>query len=190
MLFTLVPTSIDDAYGEAILTLAQAKAHLHVDASDEDDLIKALRNASIDMVQQYSGTRLKLTTGLLARFAGFGDSMRAGIGPAATVGVTAVSYVDTTGATVNLTSTDWRVGVDGRLLPAIGASWPEAGGPVTVTFSAGFAAGQCPGALVSAVKLMLGHLFANREAVVTSGTVSELPLGVQSLCDLYRAPVI
>src|SRR3546814_12789332 len=84
-------------------------------------------------------------------------------------------------------ATDGRVGVDGRLLPAIGASWPVAAGPVTVTFSAGFAAGQCPGALVSAVKLMLGHLFANREAVVTSGTVSELPLGVQTLCALYRS---
>lgn len=190
MLFTLVPTSIDDAYGEAILSLAQAKAHLRVDTSDEDDLIKALRNASIDMVQQYSGTRLKLTTGMVARFDNFGEGMRAGVGPAATVAVTAVSYVDVAGATVNMTSTDWRVGVDGRLLPAIGASWPVAEGPVTVTFSAGFAAGQCPGALVSAVKLMLGHLYANREAVVTSGTVSELPLGVQTLCALYRVPVI
>src|SRR3546814_1816564 len=82
MLFTLVPTSIDDAYGEAILSLVQAKAHLHVDGADEDDLIKALRNASIDMVQQYSGTRLNLTTGMVERFDDFGEGMRAGVGPA------------------------------------------------------------------------------------------------------------
>src|SRR3546814_12761154 len=97
MLFTLVPTSIDDAYGEAILSLVQAKAHLHVDGADEDDLIKALRNASIDMVQQYSGTRLNLTTGMVARFDNFGEGMRAGVGPAASGEVTAVSSVDSSG---------------------------------------------------------------------------------------------
>src|SRR3546814_7726927 len=122
---------------------------------------------------------------MVARVDNFGEGMRAGVGPAAGVDVTAVSYVDTAGTVINMDATDWRVGVDGRLLPAIGASWPVAAGPVTVTFSAGFAAGQCPGALVSAVKLMLGHLFANREAVVTRGTVSELALGVQKQFALY-----
>src|SRR3546814_311545 len=112
MLFTLVPTSIDDAYGEAILSLVQAKAHLHVDGADEDDLIKALRNASIDMVQQYSGTRLNLTTGMVARFDNFGEGMRAGVGPAASVDVTAVSYVDTAGTVINMDATAWRGGVD------------------------------------------------------------------------------
>src|SRR3546814_17816932 len=97
MLFTLVVTSIDYSYGEAILSLVQANAHLHVDGADEDDLIKALRNASIDMVQQYSGTRLNLTTGMVARFDNFGEGMRAGVGPAASVDVTAVSYVATAG---------------------------------------------------------------------------------------------
>src|SRR3546814_7862521 len=120
-------------------------------------MIKALRNASIDMVQQYSGTRLNLTTGMVARFDNFGEGMRAGVGPAASVDVTAVSYVDTAGTVINMGATDWPGGVDGRLLPAIGASWTGAAGPVTVTFSAGFAVAQCPGALVSAVQLQPGQ---------------------------------
>lgn len=190
MLFNLTQASVDDIYGDALFSLAAAKAHLRVDAADEDALIKALRNAAIDMVQRCAGVRLSFTTGMVAAFDKFGEGMRPGIGPAATIAVTAVSYIDSSGASVAMSAADWRVGVDGRLLPAIGKEWPAASGPVTVTFSAGFAPGQCPPALMAAVRLMLGHLYVNREAVSIGGTYAEMPLGVQTLCDQYRPSVI
>src|SRR3546814_5301127 len=62
---------------------------------------------------------------MVARFDNFGEGMRAGVGPAASVDVTAVSYVDTAGTVINMDATDWRVGVDGRLLAAIGARRSE-----------------------------------------------------------------
>ena len=40
--------------------------------------------------------------------------------------------------------------------------------------------------LLAAMRLMLGHLYANREAVVTGVTTAELPLGVDALVRPYR----
>ncbi|OZI31737.1 hypothetical protein CAL29_28100 [Bordetella genomosp. 10] len=42
------------------------------------------------------------------------------------------------------------------------------------------------GSLLAAVRLTLGHLYANREAVITGVTVTELPLGVPDLLRPYR----
>ncbi|CAN5335680.1 hypothetical protein BH10PSE12_BH10PSE12_02750 [soil metagenome] len=187
MLFQLSPIAIADGYGEAILSLADAKTHLRLEPAetDEDDLVAAFRDASIDMVEQYAGVRLLATEGIIATFAGFGPRMRVGIGPPATVEITGVTYRDDVGAEVPMPS-GWRTGMGGSIEPESGAFWPAGAGQVTVTFTAGFPEGGCPSSLIAAVKLMLGHLYVNREAIVTGMTVSELPLGVMTLCNPYR----
>lgn len=190
MLFHLTPTAPAEGYGEALLPLVEAKAWVRVIADDDDDLIGALRDAAINMVEQYTGTRLALTTGLVARFEGFGPGMRMGVGPAASVDVQSVSYVDASGTTVTLADGAWRVAVDGALVPAIGTCWPVSSGPVTVTFDAGFAAGAAPSPLITAAKMFLAHLFENREAVVLGTITSEVPMGFMMLCAPYRMPVI
>lgn len=42
------------------------------------------------------------------------------------------------------------------------------------------------GSILAAVRLTLGHLYANRESVATGVTVTELPLGVADLLRPYR----
>ncbi len=42
------------------------------------------------------------------------------------------------------------------------------------------------GSVLAAVRLTLGHLYANRESVATGVTVAELPLGVADLLRPYR----
>lgn len=192
MLFHLTPSAPAEGYGEALLPLAAAKAHLRIesDITADDDLIAALRDAAINMVEQYCGLRLAVQTGLVARFAGFGSGMRMGIGPASTVTVQSVSYVDATGSSVALASADWRVAVDGGLEPGIGRSWPVASGPVSVTFSAGYPSGAAPSPLITAAKMFLAHLYANREAVVAGVVSGEVPMGFKMLCSSYRMPVI
>lgn len=192
MLFHLTPTAPAEGYGEALLPLADAKAWLRLESGDddEDDLIAALRDAALNMVEQYCGIRLAAQTGLVAQFAAFGPGMRMGIGPAATVTVQSIAYLDAAGTSVSLTSGDWRVAVDGALLPGIGRSWPVASGSVTVTFSAGYPSGAAPAPLISAAKMFLAHLYANREAVVVGTINSELSLGFTSICAPYRMPVI
>ena len=78
----------------------------------------------------------------------------------------------------------------GNLLPALNAAWPTSYGPVTVTFTAGYTDANRPRGLVQAAKMMLAHLYIQREAVI-SGTISgEAPLGFRFFCDQYRIPVI
>ncbi|MDF0540789.1 hypothetical protein PX699_00405 [Sphingobium sp. H39-3-25] len=189
MLFQLSPVIEDGGYADAILSLAAVKAHLRIDDDGEDDLVIALRDASIDLVQKCASLRLAPTPGLVARFAGFGAGMMVGVGPAATLAVTAISYLDPTGASVALAPGGWRVGADGGLLPAIGTAWPVAGGEVTVTFTVGYPAGACPKGLLSAVKLMAGHLYANRDAMLATGFEDDLPAPVVNICNLYRPGV-
>ena len=189
MLFTLTPTAPGAGYGDALLPLPALKAWLRVDGNDEDELITALRDVAINAVEQYANLRMGPCEGLQATFQGFGGSMRMGIDPVATLVVTAVSYQDRYGASVDLTDADWRIGVNGGLLPAIGAQWP-AGSAVRVTFGVGFPAGKCPPSLITAAKMFAAHLYANREAVVFNSTTGELPLGFRMLCDPYRTPVL
>lgn len=191
MLFHVAHVAPAAGYGDALLTLADAKAHLRVLAADTDEnnLITALRDVAINMVEQHAHLRMGPMTGLVAKFDDFEPEMRIGIGPASTLAVTAISYVSA-GSTVSLSSTDWVVRAGGVLCPAPNTSWPSADGGVTVTFSVGYAASACPALLIHAAKLMLGHLYANREAVSAGTSMAELPLGFDLLCEQYRAPSI
>ena len=192
MLFTLTPVDVVEGYGEDILSLADAKAHLRVDAdyTVDDDLIELLRDAAIDAVEKYCNLRLGRVEDMQARFEGFGHGMRMGVGPEATVEVTAISYVDSDGEAASIDEGGWRLDVLGRIIPAVGAAWPTTYGPVTVTFTAGYTDANRPASLVQAARFMLAHLYSQREAVLVGTISGELPLGFRFFCDRYRMPVI
>lgn len=190
MIFTLSPTAWSEDYGEDIVSLDAVRAHCRVDGEDEDDLLTALRDAAINMVEQYAGVRLAPLGGLVATFPRFGTGMRIGIGPASTLVVTGIRWRNSEGAATDLAAGDWRVDPSGALVPGWGKSWPAAAEEVSVTFNVGFGAGECPPALVTAVKMFTAHLFANRESVITGTISGEIPLGFRMLCDQYREPVL
>ena len=190
MLFTLTPVDLVEGYGEGILSLADAKAHLGELSNDFDSLIEVLRDAAIDAVEKYCNVRLNRIENMQARFEGFGPGMRLGVGPDATVAVTAISYIDGDGEQADLDTGDWRLDVLGRIIPAVGGGWPITYGPVTVTFTAGYTDANRPAGLVQAARMMLAHLYIQREAVITGTISSEAPLGFVWLCDRHRMPVI
>jgi len=190
MLFTLTPSAPVNGYGEALLPLADAKAWLRVDGTDEDALIEALRDAAIDMIEQLANVRLGPVNGLVAKFAAFGERMRVGVGPAATLAVTGIAYLDSDGTGQTIAAGGWRVDPAGGLLPSPGTSWPCSASAVAVTFSAGYPAGAAPAALIQAARMFLAHLYLNREAVVMDGVGGEVPLGVTTIVARYRMPVL
>ncbi|MBY0583271.1 MAG: head-tail connector protein [Sphingomonas sp.] len=189
MLFTLTPSAPVDGYGEAILPLSLAKQHLRVDWAEEDELILALRDAAIDMVEQYCNIRLGPVAGLVAAFGAFEPKLRLGVGPAFSIVINSVSYMNA-GAETTLDPSAYRLAPGGVLMPASRACWPAADGDVTVIFDAGYPVNQAPPALIHAARLFLGHLYLNREAVITEGVSGELSLGFMDLCNRYRVPVI
>ncbi|TFL16427.1 head-tail connector protein [Jannaschia formosa] len=71
------------------------------------------------------------------------------------------------------------------LVPA--ADWPTVTGegfPVTITYTAGVS--TVPPDLVQAIKIMVGAMDFNREAVVMNATVAEVPLGFDYLVSPHR----
>lgn len=191
MTFTIVPTAVDPEYGEAILSLADAKAHLRVepDEGDDDILIAQLRDAAIDFVEQYTSVRLGPVAGE-AKVGGAFGRFTFGIGPAASFAVTGIRYRATQGSDlIDVPAGSWSVDTNGFISP-LSAAWPRIMVEMIVAFEAGYPAGACPPALIAAAKLMLGHLYVNRQAVVAGASPAELPLGAKALCDRYRMPVL
>ena len=106
------------------------------------------------------------------------------------IAVTEVAYVDEADAVTVLDPADYR-SIEGEpwsLLAPLGGSWPSAAArddAVRVRYLAGYEAGDCPPELQAAVLLMLGHLYANREAV-SERAGGEVPFGVEALCSPFR----
>jgi hypothetical protein len=51
---------------------------------------------------------------------------------------------------------------------------------------ADFASGDAPASLVSAVLLLVGHWFTNREGVVLGTIATDVPFAVEALCIQHR----
>jgi uncharacterized phiE125 gp8 family phage protein len=97
--------------------------------------------------------------------------------------VESIEYIDTLGATQTLSTDDYDVdtaSLPGRILLAYGASWPltrSVRNAVTITFTAGYgpAASDVPASIKAAMKLLIGDLFSNREAVIVGTIVNQMP---------------
>lgn len=196
MIFELLHAPFPEGYGNAILSLKACKDHLRIDeydGQDQDDLICALRDAAIDFVERHCGVKLRTTPGMVWTAAGFparrGEVLSLSMGPVTEI--TSIVWTDPAGDEASAVPATLRITPRGDVLPAIGTDWPSnVGGDVSIEFTAGYAAGAAPPALLSAVRLFLGHLYKNREAVTDRGTEAEVPMGVMTLCAQHRRVLI
>ena len=176
-------TRVTPLAGETILSLADAKAHLRVQHDAENDLIASLRHAAVGHVERLSGVALASGTWRWS-VERFTSRIELPIGPVTDVGD--VTYLDAEGT--EQIYADARL-VNGSAYPAAGGSWPSAYERVTVEFTAGLASPSDAPELLAAAKLLLGHLYENREAV-SGQTVNEVPLGVDALIQTYRKVLV
>lgn len=177
------------------VSLGQAKAHLRVEHTDDDYLITGLIEAVTARLDGWSGIlgRALVTQTWRQDFQEFpsGDVLRLPLHPVQSV--SSVTYADAAGATQTLSPSLYRFAVD-ALGPAIvlddDAVWPvtdERPAAVSVTFVCGTVPSLVPGAIKSAMLLMIGDLYRFTESAV-SGSVSEVPMpvSVQALLAPYR----
>lgn len=182
---------------ELAVSLDEAKEHLRIPVEDasEDLLIDAQIRAAMEHVEKFTGQVLTPREMELP-ISGFPVLPELIAIPREPVtGVSAIAYTDPDGVAAELAEADWRWSESAAdvVMPALQTSWPAAlaeRGSVRLTFDAGYEVGLAPASLIAAVKLMLGHLYANREAVVTGTIATELPLAVQALCMPYRRVLI
>ena len=178
------------------VTLAEAKLHCRVDTTDDDGLIADLIIAATQHCERFTHRRF-LSQVLEDRR----DCAPCAVweSPAAPVlSIDSVTYVDTDGATQTWSSALYRTDIPAgatagpaRLTPIFAGTWPQTQDVInafTVRFTSGYGttAASVPYDIKAAIKLMIGHLYENREAVNVGNIVTPMPLAVESLLWPYK----
>lgn len=181
----------------APITLSEAKAHLRVDASDEDALIQRLINSAVAKIDGVDGIGYCMMT---QTWVATLDAFPAGtiVLPLAPFNaLVSIAYTDTSGNPQTMDAADYNV-VGGAtpafVEPIYGGSWPSArdvSGAVSVTFRVGSAtAAEVPGDLVEAMFKMIESWFEVRGDVVVRHAVRSVPGGVAETLERYRVGVV
>lgn len=169
------------------VTLAEAKLHLRVEVSDDDDLITGLLKAARQYAETVTGRQLMQATWRLNLDA-WPDDDEIRVPKPPLQSVSSITYVDTAGATQTVAASDYQVDANsepGRIVPAYGEVWPAVRdqlNAIAVTYVAGgAAASSVPEGIKAAIKLLLAHWYETREAVITGTIATEVPMAVESL---------
>lgn len=172
------------------VALDEAKTHLRVTSSDEDALIAGLIQAAREWCEGFT-ERAFITQSWRADYRYWNDPIRIPRPPL--ISLTSVEYYDLSNTLQTLSSSEYTVtGISsigwGNIRPTISAVWPPVyprDDAVQVSFQAGYgSASAVPSSLKSAMLLVIGHLYENRETT-TPLQIHKLPMGVEALLTPY-----
>lgn len=178
------------------LSLAEARAHLHVTHTEDDEYLIGLITTARVYVEMVTGRAL-VTQTWKAWYAGF--EKRLVIPWPRLQSVETVRVRNSAGAWATLETSVYSVDSDvepGAVVEAYGATWPSITlhpvNPIEIAFTAGYgAAAAVPRPLKQAMLLLIGHWYEHREAVIVpdrNGAESKLlELGAMRLIENFRA---
>jgi uncharacterized phiE125 gp8 family phage protein len=165
------------------LTLQEVKDHLRVTHSDEDALITALIQATREAVENYTNRQL-----MPATYEGIADKLEPFSLPKAPFSeLLSIEYTASNGQLTPLSAEDYTVlegGVPAVLLVKKPADYAETLNGVRITFTAGYT--NVPESLKAAMKLLIGHLYENREETIIGVQSNQLPKASEYLMGPYR----
>lgn len=178
------------------ITLAEAKQHLRLgeDVLDDDELIAGLIRAAREYCEKETNRAFFTQTWRLSldRFP-LDDVIELPRPPIASV--EQVAYIDESG--VQTPYTDYTLDTDHappRLIRNYGLCWPSTRcqrNAVMIMFIAGADdVADVPESIKQAMKLLIGHWYENREAVVTGTISTALQMTVDALLDVKRVGVL
>lgn len=163
----------------APVTLTEAKAHCRVDHTDEDALIEALLLSAVAYLDGWAGVlgRAIMPQQWQQEFAGWGDLALA------LPDVTAVTVAgfDAEDAPVVATKADLVKWPGGWVVVSEGPAVDR----VRVTYTCGLPAARLPAAQ-ALVKLLVGHWYGNREAVITGTITADVPMSASAIIQNLR----
>jgi len=175
------------------ITLAEAKIHLKVDSDTTDDLlISALISAAREACEKYTG-RVFIEQSWEYVFEDFKDDEIELDNPPL-ISVTSLTYKDISGVTETIATSVYDVDTHsypGSIFLKFGQLWPlvqDVENAIMVTYKAGYGAtaASVPASIMAAMLLIIGHLYENREDVITGRQVNELPKGSKYLLDPFK----
>lgn len=177
------------------VSLSEAKDHLRIDGSDEDTYLATIITASRKYCEQYCN-RAFITQTWLQYPSDFTDGIKLSINPVQSV--TSITYYDTDGNSQTLAANQYQVDLSAdicRIYEAVNVDFPDVQdekiNPITITYVSGYgdAATDVPMDIIHAIKLMISHLFQNREMInVGQGISTQIPMpdAVKVLLNNYR----
>lgn len=177
------------------LTVQQAKDHLRLDHDEDDALLQDIIKAARVWVEGQTKRALLTQTWDYSIDGGwpykFGmPYIKLPLNPVASV--TSITYVSGASPNPTLASSAYTVAARKHgsfIVPAYGVTWdtprsvPDA---VTVRFVAGES--TCPKPLEHAIKLLVTHMYENREAVNTGQgqVIADIPYTLEAMISPYR----
>jgi len=176
------------------ITLVEAKSHLRVDFSDDDTYIGTLITTARKYCEQYTN-RVFITQTWRLNLDYFSNPFYLPVNPVQSV--TTVKYYDENEAQQTLSAGDYQVDLlsdNAQIYEGIIANYPSIGdtiNPIEVIFVAGYgAAADVPADIKHAMKIMISHLYENREGVnvpaQSIATQIPLPQSAKNLLGFYR----
>jgi uncharacterized phiE125 gp8 family phage protein len=175
------------------ISLAEAKAHLRVEVDDDDTLIGRLIAVARQDAERHQRRALLPQSFDLT----LGDWPRCDrtikVPRPPLIEVESIKYRDGDGVLQTLDETSYAVitiGTPGLIWFPMATSFPvlQCGRPdaITIRFEAGYAdASAVPDITKQGMMMLIGHLYENREAVVTGTIATDLPMSVQFLLDAF-----
>ncbi|MCV6576272.1 MAG: head-tail connector protein [Cohaesibacter sp.] len=178
------------------LSMDEAKAQCRIDGDDFDQEITALIEAAVSYLDGYSGVLGKcLMPQTWAQEFDCWQDFPLILGPV--LSVDSVKYFDLDGVLQSVSASVYRVErrmIGACLVRKSSALWPLADlaeGPITVAWQAGYgSADMVPASIKQAMKLLIGHWFENREAVVVGTITSKLQMAVDALIEPHRRMIL
>lgn len=174
-----------------VVSLATAKAHLRVEHTTDDTLIETYIGVAYDHVQAYTNTHLAETE-VSHYFDHLHEYTNIHVGPRVSINKDSgkgVSYVNADGVKTFIDSADYEF--DGTSYPArlrvtnLPTDVKDTVNAWRVDTKSGYNDPSRPDALVSAMLLVIGHLYENRQDV-TPFRVYETPLASRYLMNPHR----
>ena len=186
----LIINRATDASSEPV-TVAEAKAHLRVETTDDDTYITTLIKIARKHIEDICGiSMISQTWDLWLNH--FPNEIKIPRPPL--ISVTSITYTDTDGDSQTLATGVYTVDSDsdpGRIYEAYDQSFPSVRSipkAIKVRFVSGFSA-TATGVdedLKHAMLLLIGQWFENREPVVVGTIAAEIPMTVKSLLAPYK----
>lgn len=172
---------------EEPVTLADARAQLRLDGTEENALVTALIAAARAALEAETRRALMTQSWRLVLDAWPQGAVRLPLAPLQAVIAVAIAGADGTMSTLDPESYDVAPAGDApRLMPKAGAAWPQPAlrlGGIAIDFTAGYAgAEEVPPPLRQALLMLVAHWFEDREAGVPRG----LPPMVAALIAPWR----
>lgn len=160
-------------------TLAQIKAALKVDYTDDDAELLRLRDAAVSLIERRTQLALspRTETMYLARFF---DTVLAAY---PFNSLTSVAYTNEASATVTMPTADYWIDRSQGPMPVLRfleSPGIKEGTNIVVTYEAGY--GQFPNEIIHAIISLVGHWYNNPEAAQPIG-ISAVPLSLNFILD-------